>query len=461
MRHLIASTTGLAAHLRAMVCLAAGLIASVLQASEQPAEVPAQLLLEAPPALRQQISAPPLEAAESLRELLLRVLPVDPQVRTAQALMQAAQQRRQQSLSRLGPSVYLQAVAGQGAETEFGRAVDRRTDRAEAGLRWNLYNNGNDRAELQASDRELAAAAQELRRAREDTTERLAETYVGLLHVQAQLPTAAERLSMVRQLAEQVQRQNEAGKASDADATQAAASLLDAEIVYEQLLADHASARAKLAAQVGSEVRNVLPVVLTPQPISVAMPQGPGLVQAARLRAEAARERVRPGASLLVPRIDLEVRHRLSDRTLPVLTTEQQHSWQLTARWDFPVLGESIARRNEGQHRAEAAEADAERLARGVGADLQALVAQIDIAERQVRLLDRQLAQYQQLLKAGEAQFDAGRRSLQQLIQLRDSRFGIEQRRADQAHRLLAARMRQLALTGQLMPALGLAGLGD
>ena len=461
MRRLTARRASLAARIGALAGLAAVLLAPALQASEQPAEAPARLLFEAPAAPRLPIQPPPPEPAESLRDLLSRVLPVDPQVRTAQALWQVAQQRRQQALSRLGPSVYLSAVAGQGAETEFGRAIDRRTDRAEAGLRWNLYNSGNDLAELQASERDLAAAAQELRRAREDTTESLSETYVSLLHVQAQLPSAAERLSMVRQLAEQVQRQNEAGKASDADATQAAASLLDAELVYEQLLADHASARAKLAAQVGSEVRNVQPVELIALPASAALPTVPGLVQVARLRAEAARERVRPGVSLLAPRIDLELRHRLSDRTLPVLTTEQQRSWQLTARWEFPVLGETIARRNEGQHRAEAAEADAERVARSVTADLQALVAQIDIAERQVRLLDRQVAQYQQLLKAAEAQYDAGRRSLQQLIQLRDSRFGIEQRRAEQAHRLLAARMRQLALTGQLLPALGLVSQAD
>jgi hypothetical protein len=64
--------------------------------------------------------------------------------------------------------------------------------------------------------------------------------------------------------------------------------------------------------------------------------------------------------------------------------------------------------------------------------------------------------QYEQLVRAGELQFDAGRRSLQQLITLRDSRWGVEQRLADQTHRLLGDRMRQLALTGRLLPALGL-----
>ena len=84
------------------------------------------------------------------------------------------------------------------------------------------------------------------------------------------------------------------------------------------------------------------------------------------------------------------------------------------------------------------------------------MAARIDIAQRAVVQLDKQLAQYNLLVRAGELQFDAGRRSLQQLIALRDSRYAVAQRRADQEHRLLASRLRQLALTGQLLTALGL-----
>lgn len=417
-----------------------------------------------PAQLPEVAEPPPADEAESLAALLARVLPREPQVRSALAQRQAAAERAQQMRSRLGPTLYLQLNYGQGRETEIllGQ-VDRTTERAEAGLRWNLYNAGNDRAELAGSQREVQAAEQELRRAREDTAERIAETYVELLHVQAQLGPAAERLTAVRRLAEQVEQQAQAGKASAADATQAQASLLDAQVAYEQLQAEHASARAKLAAQVGGEVRKVAPVVLqavAQQAVDGQGPQAgrPGLVEAAQLRAQAARERVRPAASLLAPRVDLEMRQRLSDRTDPVLTTQQRSNWQLTARWEFPVLGESMARRNEGLRRAEAAEAEAERVAQAVRADLDAQAARIAVAERAVVSLQRQLQQYDQLVRAGELQFDAGRRSLQQLIALRDSRYMTAQRHADQAHRLLAARMRQLALTGQLLAALGLGG---
>ena len=388
---------------------------------------------------------PPADQAESLGDLLARTLPREPQVRVAIAQRQAAEERRVQARSRLGPALYLQFNGGQGRETEILQGdINRTTNRVEAGLRWNLYNAGNDGAELAGAERDVAAADQELRRAREDAAERLGETYVELLHLQAQLGPAAERLTAVRKLAEQVRQQTEAGKASAADATQAEASLIDADVAYEQLVADHASARAKLAALVGTEVRKVVPIELRPVPAELLKTGQPGLVEAAQLRAVAARERVRPTASLLAPRIDLEVRQRLSDRTNPILTTEQKSNWQVTARWDFPVMGESIARRNEGMRRAEAAEADAERVVQGVQADLKAQDARIDIAQRALAALDRQLQQYDQLVRAGELQFDAGRRSLQQLIALRDSRYAIAQRRADQEFRLLTARMRQL-----------------
>ena len=413
----------------------------------------------APAVLAPRVPPPPEAQTESLPALLARVLARDPQVRVAASLLQAVQERQLQARSRLGPNLTLMATQGRSTEIQLGKPIDRFTSRAEVGLRWNLYNGGNDLAELSAASRDTDAAAQDLRRAREDSCERVAETYVELLRLQTLLPRAADRLTAVQRLAAQVGRQNEAGKASDADTTQAAASLLDAEITVEQLQADYESARAKLAAQVGDEVRAVQPVQWLTLPGTAADGPGatnPGLVLAAQRRAEAALARVRPSVSLLAPRIDLELRQQASDRTLPALTAEQQRVWLLTARWDIPVMGEAAARRNETERRAEAAAAEAERVARGVSAELQALGPRILNAERAVAQLDRQIAQYGQLVRAGELQFEAGRRSVAQLIGLRESRYNAEQRRAEQAQRLLAAQLRQLALNGGLLPALGL-----
>ena len=437
-------------------------------------------LLDAPAApVVQPLLPAPGGATESLASLLSRVLPRDPQVRVADSLLRATQQRRLQARSRLGPSVYLNANEGGSAETEFGFPINRTTSRAEAGLRWNLYNAGNDLAELNGATRDIDVAEQDLRRAREEVAERIAETYTDLLRLQTLLPHALLRLDAVRKLVEQVRQQTAAGKTSEADATQASASLLDAEIAHEQLAADLDAARRKLAAQVGGEVRDAEPLKLPLQWLAATAPapagagvadaglanagladaglaDASGLVAAARLRADAARERVRPVLSLLAPRIDLEVRHQLHDRTLPSPTTLQKDVWQLTARWDFPVMGENAARRTEQQRRAEAAQAEAERVAQGLQIELQTLGPRIANAERALAQLERQAAQYTSLVRAGELQFEAGRRSVSQLIQLRDSRFNVEQRRSEQAQRLLAAQLKLLALQGRLLPALGL-----
>ena len=461
---------------RASAALLSGCLALPLAAAEPalqmsrflgigaPLMLPAQSLppLPLPPPLP---PAPAPGQAESLAALLGRVLPNDPQVRSAGFLLEAAGERRVQARSRLGPSVGISVNQGRSASTEFGRPLDRTTARSEASLRWNLYNFGNDAAEFRASAIDETAAAEDLRRAREEAAERIAEAYLEVLRLESLLPHAADRLASVTRLAQLVGRQAALGKLADADTLQAEASLLDAEIALQGLISDRASARRRLAVLVGAsspeDIKPVVAPVFTvagmPDRLPELLTAGPGQVAAALERSRAARERVRPWASLLAPRVDLELRKQLGDQTSPQLTSEQRQAWLVTARWDFPVGGELQSRRAETERRAEAAEAEAYRVASGIGAELATLGPRIAEAVVTLARLERQIAQYGELVRAGELQFEAGRRTLAQLIQLRDSRFNAEQRRAEQLHRLQRDRLRQLVLNGELLPSLGLA----
>ena len=402
--------------------------------------------------------------AEALPDLLRRVLPTDPAVRSALALLEVGGERRLQARSRLFPTVSLLASNGRSQEQEFGLPVDRRTDRAETSLRWNLYNAGNDSAELRASVLDETAAEQDLRRAQEDSAQRISEAYLEMLRLQTMVPRAFDRLQAVQRLVAQTRRQADEGKLSDADAQQAEAALLDAEIGHEELVADHLSARRKLARLIGAaSPDDVRPAAAVSLPLpsagagSDAMSSSlPAALAAAQQRARAARERVRPQLSLLAPRIDLEVRKQLGDRTSPALTSQTTSSWLVTARWDFPVGGESISRRDETERRAEAADADVDRIGRSLQAELSTLAPQVAQAERALAMIVRQIEQYSTLVRAGELQFEAGRRSLAQLIGLRDSRFNAEKRLSEQAIRLQKARLSQLYYSGELLTALGL-----
>jgi outer membrane protein TolC len=436
------------------------------------AAAPAGAQVAAPAAPAGAVSAaasaqPPGLAPESLPELLQRVLPSDPQVRSARFQLEISAERRIQARSRLLPTVGVQATQGRSVEQEFGLPIDRRTQRSEASLRWNLYNSGNDAAELRATTLEEAASEQDLRRAQEDSAQRVGEAYLEVLRLQSVLPRAAERLQAVQRLVEQTRRQADLGKVSDADAQQAEAALLDAEMAHEEVVADHDSARRKLARLIGAasvdELRPAVAVVLPPPAAGERTDRysdtPPGVLLAAQRRAVAARARVRPQVSLLAPRIDLEVRNQLGDATTPALTSQTSRSWQVTARWDFPVGGETQARRNETERRAEAAEAEAERVSRNLQAELTTLGPQLAQAERALAMIVRQIEQYGNLVRAGELQFEAGRRTLAQLIALRESRYNAERRLAEQATRLQKARLSQLYYSGELLQAMGVAPL--
>jgi len=400
---------------------------------------------------------PPEDRPETLQALLARVLDHDPNVRVGSAMLGVMEERRVQARSRLGPNAGLTVTRGRAEQLEFQEPVDRDTIRSDATLRWNLYNQGNDQAELKAITHDLGAAREDMRRAREDAAERIGEAYAEMLRWQSLLPRSAGRMSAMQRLMQLVEKQNRQGKLSDADAQQAQAMLLDAQMSHEMVIADHAAARDRLLVMTGGQVREALPIELPDSPGSMLRATN-GEVLAAQKRAQAARERVRSRLSLIAPRIDFEYRYNINNRTDPpnIATTEEEQGWTLTARWDLPILGEAQARRNEAARRAVANNAEAERLTQAAEMELATLPPRIDQAERAIAQLTRQIAQYDALIRAGELQFEAGRRTLAQLAQLHDSRYAAEERRAEQQYRLVTSRLRQLSLSGELLPALGL-----
>ncbi len=398
----------------------------------------------------------PAAGADSLPVLLARAVPNDPQVSVAELLYRATNDRRRQARSRLLPNAALTLNAGSSDVTEMGvlgsSDLTRRSETATAALRWNLYNGGNDAAELRAAGRDLDAAEQDLRRAREESAERIANAYIELLRIDDLLPQARTRLQSVHRLVGLVKQQNDGGKVSDAELQQARAYQIDAEIALDQLQSERAAARQSLSRLAGEEVLGVQPLVLPAPPGGDV---GSNAMQAAaQMRAAAARERVRPVASVYAPRVDLEVRQTLSDNTRPQASSRERQAWGVVARWDMPLGGELHARRDEAQRRAEASEAEADRIGRANRAELDGLLPRLDGAERSVARLGTQLDQYRALIRAGELQFEAGRRSLSQLIQLHDSLYNAEQNRSNQANRVLTTQLRRLALTGNLLPTL-------
>ena len=407
----------------------------------------------------ESVAIPAPWPARGLPALLARAVPRDPQVIAAQATLVAAQARYRQARSRLLPNAGIQATGGRGSDLDGPLPVDRRTGQVEASLRWNLYNGGADLAELQAGQREVAAAEVDVRRAREESTARLAETYFDARRLERTLLLSGARLAEVGQLVGQMRRQADLGKASELDYQLAQSARLDAELVEDGLQADRAAAGARLAVQASEAVGELLDFEFGALP---AQGQGEDVAQhaplrAAQERATAARLRVRNVAATTAPKVDLDVRRMLNNNTTPPASSIQQRGWSVGISWDFPLGGENLARRDEMVSRADAADAEVLRVEQGAQADLASLGPRIASAQRALLLYDAQEKTMALLVRGGAIQFEAGRRNLQQIIQTRDNHFLVQQRRIEQRHRLLLAQLQQRLLSGQLLPAFGMA----
>ncbi|MEJ8851702.1 TolC family protein [Variovorax rhizosphaerae] len=437
--------------------LLACLLAMASSALAQRAVPASDVLPGGPLAARTDLLAPS-GAPESLQALLARALEQDPQLEVSSALLGVTEERRAQARSRLGPVFSVQGSRGRSQEANFGRNVDGKTDQASMALRWNLFNGGNDIAEFKGSTQDVAAAQQDVRRAREEIGERIGDAYAEILRHEELLPHSMERMKEAKRLLALVQKSNELGKLADVDARQAQAAYLDAEVAHGQLLADLRAARDRMIVITASELRPTLPVKLAPGLLAPDSPMGSaGIVAAAKLRADAAEQRVLPWLSSFSPRVDLEYNKLLSNRTVPATDPTELHGWQVTARWDLPLGGENQARRAEGLKRAQAAKAEADRVLRNVQSELATLPPRMRHSEEAIAQLDQQIAQYDELVRVGDLQFQAGRRSLTQLVQLLDSRFVAQQRRAEERLKLLTSRLRYLALRGDFLAAMGLA----
>ena len=404
----------------------------------------------------------------TLQDVLARALARDPQVQGAQWLLQASQAQERQVRSRWWPRISATTTNGRGTDIESGTSLERQTQRADLAVRMNLFNGMADRAQLDASEIEQLAAELEIRRAREDAAERVAAAYADGLRLDGLIVRSGWRLAEVRRLGENVKRQTQAGKASMSDTQLADASMLDAQVAHDGLLADRRAAQARLESLAGGPVGALAPVPALVPPSAPGQPgatdplwerarEGNAAWRAATERARAAVKRLGVVAPGLLPRLDLEVRHRIYERTSPVPNPYEQRGWSVVVSYDVPLGGETFAQRDEARVRAQAAQSEADRLGLALRLELDASVQRVSNAQNAAAMLRRQADQLAEVVKASEVQYEAGRRSLAQLIELRNSHYSAELRYADNQLTFATGTLRQLTISGDLLPALGVA----
>lgn len=407
----------------------------------------------------------------SFSDALQLALQRDGELQAARAAVRAAQAQVDQVRSRFFPSAGVQYQQGRRITQEAGTPVDRHLRSTEGFIRWNVYSGGADKTQLEAAMLELQAVQADARQALEDACERLSKAYIELQRQQMLVQAARRRHAEVAELVERVGRQVAAGKSPSSDGELAQSSLIDAQLSLASSHADLRAARAQLAVLTGHAAAlqaQETALEATPWPPAVSLaPQAPledwwalalrgnAGAQAATVRHEAAKARVPLIASEYLPRADLTLSKTLSDRTVPVESTQDRRGWTVSVNYEVPLGGGGTARREEARARAQAAESQAWRSEQAVRGEL-GVVRQQALQNLQVLpAIGKQREHLEAVVRASDLQYQAGRRSLLQLIDQRDRRFNAEQRQIDASWRLRQALLRMAVLTGSLSPALG------
>jgi len=407
-------------------------------------------------------SATTQAAQAELQRLIALALVRDPAVQSAQALLRASQAQIRQVRSRWLPTLGLSASQTRSQDEDLGLPVERSSDRVDAQLRWNLFAGGADLAQLKALQLEAEGARFDLLRAEQDCAERIAVAYAEAVRAETVDGVAVTLLQRLHALKALVDQQVALGKSSDVDAQTSASSVLEVTVTRAEAQADARRARLKLMALTGTPAGTLTRLRLPDSPMfdAVSPPdwldlrEGNPRWQGASQRAQAARARLGPVMAELLPKVDLQLRQALQDRTTPPPTSAQRRSTAVTVSLDIPLGGEAFARRDEGSQRAEAALAEAERIS---------LEAQIEWADAADKLMtarhtlgihQQQIRHLDRVLKGAGVQYEAGRRTLVQLIELQKMPFATRQKMADSALTQFTAQLRMLSLAGSLQKAL-------
>lgn len=399
--------------------------------------------------------------AESLDAVVQDVIESHPTVRSSAALLDAAAERVRQARSNYYPSVGMQAAANKAHDSQLGTRLDRSTRNADAFLRWNLFRGLADYHSVRMANRDREAADEDLADAHERVALQVAAAYLDVLRLRRRLAVAEAYVAQTEALVEDVSKLVAAGKAAPADIDQINVGHIEAQWEVAQLRGELAGAeqgyRLLTGARPGElsdpgnedamanlDQDDMLEQVLETNP----------KVRAAKARAEARGEEVRVAGGALMPRVDLELRKRLLSDIKPDPVVESRDSAQVSLNYEMPLGGGTFSQKREAAARAASAQADLDQARLEAQTNSTQLWNVWSEARRIAPSLTRRAQASDKVVVAYDQQFNAGRRSLQDLIAIRDEHHRAQADVIDNIHAEQLGAMQILALLGRLRESL-------
>jgi|APMI01.1.fsa_nt_gi outer membrane protein TolC len=393
--------------------------------------------------------------AEALPAVVDKVLLQQPSVRSAQALLRAADAQITQVRSDFLPSLGLTYRNSDARDETQGKPIDRNVRRSDASLRWNVFNGGADTNRLRSINLTRDAADADLDEVLEKVAYDITENYTDVVRLRQTMDSLNATIARQEKVEANVARRVEAGRISSAELDLMHVRLIQSRTLLGQLRAQLGTAEYRYRLLTGQTPESLVAPAIVPADkdgdidglVERIHERNPRL-RAALQRTAARQADIGAARGSFFPAVDLSYSKRLNNTTVPVPVSDSDRSSQIQVSIDIPLGGKNIGRHTEAVERHQAAQADADDVLMKVSKDITDLYRQYVEAREIAPLTEERVVAAQRVAAAYELHFEAGRRSLNDLSIAQDDLFNAQRS-------LIENRAQQTTLQAQL---LGLAG---
>lgn len=393
--------------------------------------------------------------AEALPAVVDKVLLQQPSVRSAQALLRAAEAQITQARSDFLPSLGLNYRNADSRDETQGQPINRNIRRSDASLRWNIFNGAADTNRVRAGGFYRDAADADLDNVLEQVAFEITENYSDVVRLRQLQESLLATIARQERVEANVAHRVEAGRIASAELDLMRVRLIQNRALLGQLRAQLGTAEYRYRLLTGQLPDNlVLPAIQPAEgdtdidTVVERIHQRNPRLRAALQRTAARQAEIGVARGSFFPAVDLSYNKRLDNTTRPVPVSDTDRSGQLQVSLDIPLGGKNLGRHTEAVERHQAAQADADDLLLKVSKDITDLQRQYAEARLIAPMLEQRVAAAQRVSSAYELHFDAGRRSLNDLSIAQGDLFEAQRS-------LIENRAQQTTLQAQL---LGFAG---
>lgn len=259
---------------------------------------------------------------------------------------------------------------------------------------------------------------------------RAIEAYLQVQQSRRNTTFARENVAFHIEILSDIERRAEAGAGDSGDVSQTESRLALAREVLLSFEEQLAIAQADFKEAVGSMPGELGPLTPPNQPIpdtigeaiAIATEENP-FITASRYNAHSLSHEASAAYGELFPRFDLDVSYNRGSDVDGLGGSEEETRALVRMVWDFPTGGAEYAARKRVLREEEAAEQETEERFRLIEEEVRASYAEVTITQKQIEQLAERADAATSVVGAYERQFEAGRRTLLDLLDSENERF--------------------------------------